>query len=374
MKFLLTRAAWALSVSAVLLGPAQQSTAQIIDFETTPSGASATDNALLELNDAYTVGDVSVTFGFDNDGDGITETRAKFEQTGPSDPERGFEGCPVSSFVDDTADPGFETQLGGFFLRQPSPLSAFGKFVIDYSGAGVVDAASGEIWDIDGSSIGVEEYRVEAFDGDGTLLGSINSPIGNPGGSCENPLDGQPWVFQFSGLTEGIDRIEITFIGTKTSGVGLAFNNFDATGEAVPELIYRVNEAGIVWGYPSVADFVANTNGVQITKCTPPSGVLTDRGFFGFDGNFYAVTEAGEVIEYPTDHDLACDTNGTLLGTVGEYADDLGFLAVPEPATGLSLLAGVITLLGLKRTRRSKRRRQLKTTGVNDCLSGKPGC
>ena len=58
-----------LLVSIAVLGlfPALRSTAQPVDFETTPSGAAATDNATLGLNDTYTVGNVDVTFGFDTD-------------------------------------------------------------------------------------------------------------------------------------------------------------------------------------------------------------------------------------------------------------------------------------------------------------------
>ncbi|MEM9398200.1 MAG: hypothetical protein AAF991_12015, partial [Pseudomonadota bacterium] len=38
-------------------------------------------------------------------------------------------------------------------------------------------------------------------------------------------LDGKPWLFGFDGLSD-IERIEISFTGSKTSGIGLAFNNF----------------------------------------------------------------------------------------------------------------------------------------------------
>jgi hypothetical protein len=49
------------------------------------------------------------------------------------------------------------------------------------------------------------------------------------------PLDGQPWVFSFSGLSAGIAKITVDFTGSKLSGIGLAFNNFDPNGAAVPE-------------------------------------------------------------------------------------------------------------------------------------------
>jgi hypothetical protein len=46
------------------------------------------------------------------------------------------------------------------------------------------------------------------------------SPLGD-----DKDLDGMPWAFGFENLTN-ITRIEITFTGSKTKGIGLAFNNF----------------------------------------------------------------------------------------------------------------------------------------------------
>lgn len=79
---------------------------------------------------------------------------------------------------------------------------------------------------------------MKAFDSLGTQLQEIVSPTGPAGGgNCGSPLDGQPWVFSFDGLSAGIARITITFTGTKTSNIGLAFNNFNATSAAtIPTL------------------------------------------------------------------------------------------------------------------------------------------
>lgn len=216
----------ATALATAALAPAR---AQVITFETDPAGAPAVDNAILGLASAYVVGPLSITFGFDSDGDGATDTPAVFEQIG-NDGIDGFAAC-----IDrDTAAPGFGPQLGNFFLRG-IPGADFRLLVIDYAG-GTVSAASGEIWDIDGSFPLVEQYRVQAFDTLGNLLATIDSPVGNQDSGCLNTqLDGRPWTFAFSGLTPGIARITIDFIGTKTQGIGLAFNNFDATGEsAVP--------------------------------------------------------------------------------------------------------------------------------------------
>ena len=222
-----------ITLATAALSPAG---AQVITFETDPTGAAAVDNATLGLGSAYAVGGLGITFGFDSDGNGTPDTPASFEEIG-TDGIDGFAAC-----VDrDTASPGFETQLGNYFLRG-TPGADFRLLVIDYAG-GTVTAASGEIWDIDAVLPLTEQYRVEAFDALGNLLQTIDSPVGNQDSGCLNTqLDGRPWTFAFSGLTPGIARITIDFIGTKTQGIGLAFNNFNATGEGA------VAESTASWG------------------------------------------------------------------------------------------------------------------------------
>jgi hypothetical protein len=210
-----------LALSALLATPLS---AQVITFETDPAGAGSVDDAVLGLASAYTVGPLSITFGFDADLNGVPETTAAFEAAGP-DVLDGFAAC----IARDTAAPGFGAQLGNFFLRGNSGAD-FGVLVITYSG-GVVNGATGEIWDIDGISNGTEQYRVRAFDSGGTPLATIDSPLSTQDSGCANTeLDGKPWTFSFVGVP-GIARITIDFIGTKTQGIGLAFNNFNATGE-----------------------------------------------------------------------------------------------------------------------------------------------
>jgi hypothetical protein len=210
--------------------------AVLIDFVTTPAGVAPADDANLPFLLPYTnTPGVAVTFGFDADSNGVVETNAVFEAAGPDLPDGGFSG----SNGQDTADPGFTAQLGNYFLRGQVGGAPFGTFVIKYvSTTGPVTACSGEIWDIDGTNDpggtqgATEQYLVKAFDSSNNLLGSQLSPLGTLLTPFA-PLDGQPWTFTFSGLTAGLDHIEITFVGTKTAGIGLAFNNFDPT--AVPE-------------------------------------------------------------------------------------------------------------------------------------------
>jgi hypothetical protein len=216
---------------ALMIAAATRVHAQVITFENDPGGSPSVDDAPLGLASAYAVGGLSITFGFDSNGDGVTDAPAYFEHIG-TDGVDGFAAC-----IDrDTAAPGFAAQLGDFFLRG-YPGADFRLMVIDYTG-GTVAAASGEIWDIDAVNTSTEQYRVEAYDSLGNLLATIDSPVGNQDSGCLNTqLDGRPWTFAFTGLTSGIARITIDFIGTKTNGIGLAFNNFNATGEdPVPAL------------------------------------------------------------------------------------------------------------------------------------------
>lgn len=198
--------------------------AQVITFETIPAGPVPVDNYALGFAEAYSVGPLSITFGFDEDMNGTIETPAVIEQIG-TDGTDSFLGC----LGFDMASTGYATQLGNFFLRG-RPGGGFGYLVIDYSG-GSVSGASGEIWDIDGLTNGTERYKIKAYATGGVLLGTIDSPLSTQDSGCLNTeLDGRPWTFAFSGLP-GIVRITVEFSGSKTNGVGLAFNNFNATGE-----------------------------------------------------------------------------------------------------------------------------------------------
>jgi len=213
--------ALAMTLGIALVAPVS---AQVITFETTPAGVASADDYSLGLADAYAVGALNITFGFDGDLDGIPETPAILEQIG-ADVTDGFLGCNGR----DMASTGYAAQLGNFFLRG-APGADFGLLVITYAG-GAVSGASGEIWDIDGVANGTEQYRLRAYDAGGTLLAVIDSPLSTQESGCLNTeLDGRPWTFSFAGVP-GIARITIDFIGTKTNGIGLAFNNFNATGD-----------------------------------------------------------------------------------------------------------------------------------------------
>ncbi|HVT27215.1 MAG TPA: hypothetical protein VHE81_04285 [Lacipirellulaceae bacterium] len=215
------------------------SAASIIDFETTPASLTPVDDAPLSSLTPYLFPGLQVSFGIDSDSNGSVDTDAVFEHAGlnPGEPPNaGFSGSSGT----DTADPGFTAQLGNWFLRSPVGGSDFGLFVITYSGSTTITAASGEIWDIDGTMTpggqpgNTEEYTVRAYDAANNLLATQVSPLGILSTPFA-PLDGEPWTFSFSGLSAGIAKITVDFTGTKPMGIGLAFNNFNPTGAAVPE-------------------------------------------------------------------------------------------------------------------------------------------
>jgi hypothetical protein len=223
---------------AACLGSPSDSAAQLIDFETTPSGATPTDDGVLSSLTPYSIAGVQVSFGFDTDSNDAVDSDAVFELAGTFSGETPNAGFGGSSGID-TPDPGFGPQLGNWFLRSSIGGSDFGQFIIQYTSSFPVTAASGEIWDIDGipgngGGAGfTEEYTVRAYDASNNLLATQVSPLGVLD-SATAPLDGQPWTFIFTGLSVGIDRIIVDFTGTKTTGIGLAFNNFSPVS-AVPE-------------------------------------------------------------------------------------------------------------------------------------------
>jgi hypothetical protein len=208
----------------------------LLDFEHTPLGVAPVDNG--PLNNAYNIPGGTVRFYFDTNGnnkfDSATDARPAFEHIG-GDAVDGFESH--YSGQPDTARPGYESQLGNWFLRTPNGISGLppGPFIAAYSTSIPIRELSGEIWDIDGGpdNGGSEQWRVDVLNGSGAVLRTLLSPNGNIGGGLDS-LDSLPWVFQFKGLPDGVTDLRLTYIGSKTDGIGLAFNNFSPT-EAVPE-------------------------------------------------------------------------------------------------------------------------------------------
>jgi hypothetical protein len=212
--------------------------AEIVTFDQTPSGATPADNSALASPYAIDGGG-TVQFFFDTSGNGSFDSGVDalpiFEAAGDADPESGFVNNGLGR--NDAAAPGFENQLGTHFLRQPASLGAIpAPFFVDYDTVQMITELSGEIWDIDGvieptdPGFGTEQWLVEVLNTSGAILASRLSPLGT---APTVPLDGQPWIFSFTNLPSGVDKIRITFTGTRPA-VGLAFNNFSPT-VAIPE-------------------------------------------------------------------------------------------------------------------------------------------
>lgn len=199
------------------------SVAGLITFESNAAGNTPIDNEVIKLSDVFTIDGVDIRFGFDSNSNGIINKKAVFERAGNTylDLKTGF----VGELGKDTAALGFESQLGNFFIRQHQPYKPFGIFTILYDSADPVTGASGEIWDIDGRKGNTELFLVEVYNVD-DLVAYMTSPLGK-----DLTLDGKPWSFGFSGLND-ITKIEISFIGSKTTGIGLAFNNFSPIRDA----------------------------------------------------------------------------------------------------------------------------------------------
>ncbi|AMV40601.1 PEP-CTERM sorting domain-containing protein [Planctomyces sp. SH-PL62] len=211
--------------------------ADLIDFETRPNGNTPTDDARL-INPYAIEGGGSVRFYFDANGnntfdDGV-DVAPRFEAIG-EDGTDGFVSSTTPTQTADTARRGYGRQLGRWFLRQPDGIGVLpGPFLIEYDTTQVIREFSGEIWDIDAS----ERWLVDVLDASGSILASLLSPQG-VGRQDPASLDSLPWNFGFKDLADGVKAIRLSFVGTKTDGIGLAFNNFSptfaVTGSVVPE-------------------------------------------------------------------------------------------------------------------------------------------
>lgn len=201
--------------------------ASVIDFETLPDGSSSIDGYQLGIDETFSVDNVDISFGFDSNNDGIADLNAIMRRVGSN--QSGFSNDRAGK--SNIAASGFENQLGQFFLASPVHSDNVFPLIINYSSDDLVTAASGEIWDIDGTGGSTERFRVEAYNEDQELLDTILSPLGN-----SLALDAKPWTFGFSDL-DGISQLKIFFTGSKTSNLGIAFNNFSPTSDlsVVPE-------------------------------------------------------------------------------------------------------------------------------------------
>lgn len=203
----------ATAVALLVSGPAS---AGFIDFENGPAlGLGDNDSLTTEYQGT----------------DGVRFEGAFLEASGEEDANpQGFLTDQTGGFDDAfDATPG----LGDWFVRTGGEVSERGGqsvfLSIFYDSA--VTAASGQIWDIDGNnSQGSEQWDVRAFDSDNNLVTSALSPEGTTNGP--GSLDGLPWTFYLTGGE--FSRIDFVFTGTKETGVGLGFDNFNTASVPAP--------------------------------------------------------------------------------------------------------------------------------------------
>jgi hypothetical protein len=148
-----------------------------------------------------------------------------------------FWNDPLGGAFEDTESAGFENGLGNFFLRNTTALTFDAGavnpvFSLLFGGKGAA-MVSAEIWDIDGNdSQGTERWTLNAYDNGGVGIGEIVSPKGTTTAD-DTSLNGQPWEFTFSDIG-AISRIDFNFTGSKTSGIGVAFDNLSVTAVPLP--------------------------------------------------------------------------------------------------------------------------------------------
>jgi len=223
----------------------------IIDFEAGPANPNPFDTQ--EINIQYqALSDGGVTFSTTSGDPRLEAVGGPFSPQFPSPP-----GDVLPGFINDdlnlhdTEATNIPQSLGNYFLRLGTGDLQAGTvptLLIDYMTP--VSAASAEIWDIDATSVlGTEQWKVTAYDqlgGAGQLLGTMISPLGLADPLDPDYLDGKPWFWFFDLGTGNFDirSIQIQWYtnnplaSPKTSGIGLAFDNFNTTAVPIPGAIW----------------------------------------------------------------------------------------------------------------------------------------
>ncbi len=158
-----------------------------------------------------TVGGGNSGFGYGPDGGGASEVDTVA-------PGVGLDGLTQAQR---------NSAMGSYFLRTTS--YSRDSLTVLYSTA--VTAASFEVWDLDGGTAGSERWKITTYNGDWLTPVSSQQTSLETSNLDTTSYDGQALIIGLSG--GDFDRFVIEFTGTKTSGVGLAFNNFNTT--AIPE-------------------------------------------------------------------------------------------------------------------------------------------
>ena len=213
--------------------------------------------------------DFGITFGLDTNRDGFADAGEfpKLEKA-TSTRTSGFRGYDD---ILDKAAPGFEDQLGDFFLKMPKGNKT--SLIITYSDP--VSGMSGEIWDIDGDKKGkeFEQWRVEAL-GEDYILGLnsnniIDSVISPAGLYKTNPdsLNAKPWTwFLDSDAGDEIYAIRISPVGTEPTH-RFALDNFTPLRSPKPPEPTPVPEPSSILGLLALGSCAFTA---RLLKCKQP--------------------------------------------------------------------------------------------------------
>lgn len=223
-----------LSTTAVAfaMAPAMSSAATLINFESGYSDNQELADGTLLLDSSGNTTNVRIST--QNDNTMSVEASGAAATSGGSDtlPD-GFVNDPLGQ--NDVESAIAHESLGGFFLRNTAALSdnPFINPVFTLEFLGGASGVSAEIWDIDGNSIqGSEKWDVVAtVTGIGSV--TISSPefFSTANGSS---LNGQAWTFDFTYGANLIEKIDFFFEGTKTTGIGVAFDNLQVSQVPLP--------------------------------------------------------------------------------------------------------------------------------------------
>ncbi len=194
-------------VSSAIARPA----GAIIDFETVPGVGVPTEGT--SISNQYQASD-GVSFSLEGGGFPVIAEAGS--------PRTAFAGYP-SGAGDDTPAPG--QGVGTFFLTDDGVVEGIPQaLIISYDSP--VAAASGVIIDIDGD----EAWDVEARNSSGVVIDTVSLSSGDP-----DTGDGIATPWSFSHPFADIDSLRIVYVGEQNI-VGLAFDNFSPTGNAVPSM------------------------------------------------------------------------------------------------------------------------------------------
>ncbi len=167
----------------------------------------------------------------------------------------GDAGDPQTYVFDYDADVDPQYDLDNFLLRGPDDVTARGPFTMVIKYTELTTAFCGQIWDIDENNHGTEQWQVRAF---GQQNGQPWSDTSNPallspeGKGIEEPgtLDGKCWEFCYQTPEDvTVSEVHISFVGTKESTIGLAFDNFYSTAVPEPASLALVAAGGLLLAF-----------------------------------------------------------------------------------------------------------------------------